>query len=438
MSLYIDGVLAASETNVTYAAQDFNPLWVGAGANEALSGLGDFYWVGGVDEVAIYDRALTLGEVQDHIVASFGVGTAPVITFDPQYTLVVYGDLASISVGARGLPLLTYQWQRDGVDVPGANAATLDIAEVSGTDAGFYRCIVSNPYGAVTSEVGQLDVLLVDNGISFNLKEPWEDQLLAATDIAGFYPFPNWNNVAGTDTQPLAGVVDKNGDAVPGLDVRWSLSNTWGDGSAGVATPDARLARGYFDDGDNPGEAAGDGGVNGDGIGVSVTVSNVPYSEYNVVLYRTSDQGAAGSFVTFTVNGVDQTSGATTPFGDVGGWVLNENMLIYEGLSGSTLTIRVQSRDGSARGSLSGFQIISPVPPMGISAFGIDPDGSTYSLSWDSAPGTVYAVESGSDMVTGPWTVEPGAGAITATGDSTSWTGTVAGAANNYRVVESP
>ena len=302
MRLYVDGTLSDTQTNVTYAPQAFNELWVGSGANEVA--FGDFFWVGGVDEVAIYDRALTLGEVQDHFVASFGIGTAPVIAFDPQDVLVVFGEPATMNVGARGLPLLTYQWQLGGVDVPGANDAALEIASAGASDAGLYSCVVTNPYGAVTSGVGELDVLLIDNGISFSTKEEHADQNLASDEVAGFFPLAFWNNMPGQGSQPLAGVLDKNGDAVPGLDVRWSLSNTWGDGSAGLATPDAKVARGYFDDGDNPGEAAGDGGVNGDGIGVSVTVSNVPFAEYTVVLYRSSDQGPAGTYVPYTVNGV--------------------------------------------------------------------------------------------------------------------------------------
>ena len=152
----------------------------------------------------------------------------------------------------------------------------------------------------------------------------------------------NWNNAEGGGAQPLV-PIDRDGNPTS-FDVRWSLSNTWRHG--GDATTDEQLASGYFDDGDSPDLVAGDGGVSGDGIGVSVTVGNITYPRYTVVLYLNSDQRGGGQFGTYTVNGQSQMAGSTP--GDIAGrgWVLGENLLIF----GGSPTLRAKSRSRHARG----------------------------------------------------------------------------------------
>ena len=50
--------------------------------------------------------------------------TAPSITSHPSSVTVAVGQSASFSVSAEGTQPLTFQWQRDSVDIPGATAAT--------------------------------------------------------------------------------------------------------------------------------------------------------------------------------------------------------------------------------------------------------------------------------------------------------------------------
>ena len=51
---------------------------------------------------------------------------------------------------------LSYQWQRDGVAVSNATAATLSLTNLQTNQAGSYRVVVSSTYGSVTSEVATL------------------------------------------------------------------------------------------------------------------------------------------------------------------------------------------------------------------------------------------------------------------------------------------
>ena len=70
----------------------------------------------------------------------------------------------SFSVTATGTEPLSYQWQKDGVDltdggsITGATTPTLTIADVMESDEGGYRCVVTNTAGMDTSNTAVLTV----------------------------------------------------------------------------------------------------------------------------------------------------------------------------------------------------------------------------------------------------------------------------------------
>ena len=75
----------------------------------------------------------------------------PEITSQPQ-ALTVYADTnASFSVTAEG-KYLTYQWKKDGVNLPGETNATLTITDANATlHDGNYSVVVSNDFGSIES-----------------------------------------------------------------------------------------------------------------------------------------------------------------------------------------------------------------------------------------------------------------------------------------------
>ena len=102
----------------------------------------------------------------------FGIATAsaklslavpPQITTEPSNLGPIQsGQPAKFSVVATGSPTLTYQWQRNGVNlrdsktlwnstVSGSLTANLTISNVSTNDTGYYLVIVSNNYGSATN-----------------------------------------------------------------------------------------------------------------------------------------------------------------------------------------------------------------------------------------------------------------------------------------------
>jgi uncharacterized lipoprotein YddW (UPF0748 family) len=89
----------------------------------------------------------------------------PVIQLpQPQPQTVCPGATATFTVNATGGAPLTYQWQKDTTDIAngphysGATTATLSVTNVSATEAGAYRCRVTNGDGPATSDAAALTV----------------------------------------------------------------------------------------------------------------------------------------------------------------------------------------------------------------------------------------------------------------------------------------
>ena len=90
----------------------------------------------------------------------FTANTAPSISTHPQNVTVAAGQPASFSVTASGTGPLQYQWQRNGVNISGANASTYTLSTTTAADSGaMFRAIVSNGAGSVTSNPATLTVL---------------------------------------------------------------------------------------------------------------------------------------------------------------------------------------------------------------------------------------------------------------------------------------
>lgn len=92
-------------------------------------------------------------------VAPPSVTTAPDITAQPQSITVDDGQPATFTVVATGTGTLTYQWKRDGTDIPGATSSTYSITSASLSDNGAAISIaVSNAGGTSLSLSATLTV----------------------------------------------------------------------------------------------------------------------------------------------------------------------------------------------------------------------------------------------------------------------------------------
>ena len=90
-----------------------------------------------------------------------------VITYQPQSVTVSEPYPASFYVGASSYLPVSYQWRKDGVNLPGQIYSYLSLYNTSGSDNGNYDVVVSNSSGSVTSAVATLTVQLRPPTISY-------------------------------------------------------------------------------------------------------------------------------------------------------------------------------------------------------------------------------------------------------------------------------
>lgn len=98
--------------------------------------------------IATYDTQATVGTPVG-TTGTLDYVAPPVISAQPAARSAAIGQAVSFSVTATGAS--SYQWTRNGVALPGATAAGLDLASVQPADAGVYAAVVTGAGGTTTT-----------------------------------------------------------------------------------------------------------------------------------------------------------------------------------------------------------------------------------------------------------------------------------------------
>jgi len=101
-------------------------------------------------------RAYDLDSVE--IFTSEPPPSPPSLLTQPTDLTVLAGTDVTLSVVADGSEPFSYQWQKDGNDIPNASADELMLTSVTSGDAGVYSVLVSNSEGQVISDPAELTV----------------------------------------------------------------------------------------------------------------------------------------------------------------------------------------------------------------------------------------------------------------------------------------
>jgi len=85
-------------------------------------------------------------------------GTPPIITTQPAGQTANAGATVTFTAAASGVPSPTYQWRKNGGNIPGATGASLALTNVTSADAATYSVVASNTAGSATSTGATLTV----------------------------------------------------------------------------------------------------------------------------------------------------------------------------------------------------------------------------------------------------------------------------------------
>lgn len=110
----------------------------------------------------------------------------PVITSQPQPSTVNAGAQATFTISFTGTPPLTFQWQKNQVNIINATSSTLTINSSSPADAGNYRVVVTNAAGSATSNEATLTVLPVNQKPTANIVTPVDNTSYSAATTVSY------------------------------------------------------------------------------------------------------------------------------------------------------------------------------------------------------------------------------------------------------------
>ncbi len=178
----------------------------GVGSNARFNGFGGIA-VDGADH--LYLTTVNLVKT--------GVPIAPPVTSPPQDQNVVAGSSATFSVAASWPTAVTYQWQFNGVNLPGATGTTFTVINAQLANAGVYEVIVDGGGGYASSATATLSVGAA--AVAPVITSQPQSQTVTAGDNVSF-------SVSAGGTSPLSYQWQFNGGAIPGAtSATFSLSN---------------------------------------------------------------------------------------------------------------------------------------------------------------------------------------------------------------------
>ncbi len=207
LRFYTNGVLAASASG-SLGAPNNAPLVIG---NSSVCGA----FFGLIDEVSLYNRALSASEIQS-IYAADSAGKCfapPVITGQPQGATVLEGENITLGFAAAGSMPLSYQWLHEGTNLANATASMLTLSNVQTNQAGNYSVLVSNLTGSALSSNAFLTVKLPVPGHVVVMDQAG---LLAAISVGGNVVFDGDGTIQLTQTAAVTQntVLDGTGHSV--------------------------------------------------------------------------------------------------------------------------------------------------------------------------------------------------------------------------------
>lgn len=271
---------------------------------------------------------------------------APSILKQPQSQFVRAGSPATFTVEVKGTPPLTYQWRKNGSDIPGAKTDTYTIASVQAADAGEFTVVVSNTAGSVTSQIATLRVQTAPPAINVNLVPD-----VARNAYTGTAAAPDigtvWNQVSEellrADPNREAGLFDSDGTSV---EVKF-FSGIFGEPLSGW----------FSDNGGGNAMQTTYWHVGGGNVSPQFGFRNLdPSKLYDVYVYGIAVDFGTGWGQTYSLVGGTTKTVKQVP--DTGFPVEGEDYVVFRGLTGQSEIKLTSGQAGGYFSTVCGLQII--------------------------------------------------------------------------------
>ena len=137
-----------------YPAKEYGSSGTGDGTVETTLTFYNVVWQDAGDYVVVFSNAL--GSATSDVVTLIINPQTPVITVQPTNQTAFLGYDVTLRAAALAYPVPVLQWRLNGVDLPGATNALLNVVQANTNHAGGYSVVASNSVGSVTSLVATL------------------------------------------------------------------------------------------------------------------------------------------------------------------------------------------------------------------------------------------------------------------------------------------
>ena len=114
-------------------------------------------------QASIADGSVSKAKMDPNLVRYF----VPEISTNPSAVSIIQGTGTTLSVQAEG-KFLSYQWQKNGVNISGQNTSSLSLSNSSVSDDANYSVVISNDWGSVTSPLARVTVATALPAITLN------------------------------------------------------------------------------------------------------------------------------------------------------------------------------------------------------------------------------------------------------------------------------
>src|SRR5208282_1860990 len=287
---------------------------------------------------------------------------APTITTQPVNQTVTAGQTATFTVAAAGTAPLSYQWQKNGVNIAGATAASYTTpVTTTGNSGSTFDVVVSNTAGSVTSNAATLTVNAA--AVAPTITTQPVNQTVTAGQTATFTVVAagtaplsyQWQksgvNIAGATAASYTTPVTTTGNSGSTFDV--VVSNTAGSVTSNAATLTVNAAA------------------------VAPTITTQPVTAGQTATFTVVAAGTAPLSYQWQQNGVNIAGATATSY---------TTPVTTTGNSGSTFDVVVSNTAGTVTSAAATLTVnAAPAPAIQVSStsinFGNDPVGTNSSQS---------------------------------------------------------